>query len=487
MKKTLSKHNILVLRAKKELTNNIQWAIEKFHNIHGIQVQVTNSNVNMAAEKIESGKVNIIFCETLMEKAEANFFSSCLETSKDLPYIICSTDNYEKIRKVVPPERIYRQKGEFSTSFLFNCIRNLLTPPNHKIDIRYIKSILMSVIDVIQKNTGLALQPDPITEFKQRELPEDFLSTVAFYGDGFLGSISVKARRTLVQKFAEKIFFTEESFDDDTLIDLLGEMSHQILGVAKNSLKDFGYELRNSLQIVCSGDQFLYDASSSGRYYEIPFRLDGEFLNITFCYNTYRTTLQELGVTEEKQNVNRFDIRLLSLIGQSIEDILKSNLQIKVQRTGLEVHKSAALTSNSFHIFHAGGWQGEISLGLDVPADTCSFIKEKMIGDAEFDVSTINDLIKELLNQIGGDFLKKSKEIGYNFQRIYQGSFSQKGELKHLLKSPGYVLKMTFMIEDQSFHFYFGSRSDTTSPYFDVWPFIQSPVTPLSLVAGEAS
>lgn len=477
MRKSLNQHSILVLRAQKELADNVQSAIEKFKQIQGIQVKVINSNLNMAAEQIELGLISIIFIETVMEKAEANFFLSCIQNCKKLPYIICSADNYAKIRHAIPNDNIYCQKGSFSSAFIFNCIRNLLTPANHKIDIRYIKSILLSVIDVIQKNTGLSLKPDPITEFKQKEQPEDFVAAVTFYGDGFLGSITARCSRGLVQKFAEKIFFTNEAQNDNTLIDVLGEISNQILGVARNSLKDFGYELRNSMQVVCSGNQFLYDVASNGRYYEIPFRLEEESFNITFCYNTYRTTVYELGISEQTEGINRFDIRFLQLLNESTKQILESNLQAKVERTGIDLQKSEPRQANSFHIFHTAGWQGELCLALEAPPETCQFIREKMYGPSEnneFDPSTTNDTLKELLNQIGGDFLNKSKNLSYSFQRIYQASFSEAGSMLYLLKTSGYLSRIDFTLEDRPIYLYLGLRSDSCSAYFDAWPYLQA-------------
>jgi len=114
MKKSLSQFSILALRAKKELSENLNEAIEKYRNIHGVQIKVVHSNVNTAAESIEAGNISLIFSETIMEKAEANFFKSCLVSAKEMPFIICATDNYEKIHDVVASDRIYCQKGDFS-------------------------------------------------------------------------------------------------------------------------------------------------------------------------------------------------------------------------------------------------------------------------------------------------------------------------------------------------------------------------------------
>jgi CheY-specific phosphatase CheX len=477
MKRSISQHHILLLRAGKELTENAQAAIEKFRNMHGIKINLVNSNINMAAEQIEKGQISIIFCETPMETSESNFFTSCMDRTKQAPFVICCRDNFDKIEKHVPKDRIFCQKGEFTKNFVFNCIRNLLTPPNHKIDTRYIKSILLSVINVIQQNTGLNLQPQPITELKQQEQPEDLLTAMTFYGDGFLGSITIKTSQTLLQRFAEKIFFNDAQIDIETQIDLLGEIANQILGVARNELKEFGYELRNSLQLVCTGDQLLYNMASNGRYYEIPFKLDSESFSITFCYNTYRTSVFELEVAENNRHSKCLDIRLVDQIDRSIKSVCQNNLQTEIKRDSLHSHKTHPVETACYQIFHAAGWEGEISIALEAPKRTCQFIREKMFGPQDenhFDASEINDLMKELLNQIGGDFLTQCKLDGYSFQRIYQGSFTHSEVLSHVLKVPGHVVRFQYNIDNLPLILTFCSRSEFASSYFDTWPYLKA-------------
>ena len=467
---------VAVVRGKKKTNDHAKAAVEKFTTMHGIRVSLSSQTVNSLADRLEQGELDILFLETILEKSEINFLLGCISRSKRLPVIICSTDNYDAIKKEVPSEKIFNQKSEFSTRFVFNCIRNLLTPPNHKLDTRYIKSILMSVLGVIQQNTKITLKPEPISEIKQKEMPGDFVSAVTFYGDGFLGSFTIRTSRTLTTKFAQKIFFADEDtqFDDDTLIDLLGEISNQILGVARNELKEFGYELRNSLQLVCAGKEFLYNTTSNGRYYEIPFTYQDELFNITFCYNTYQTSVFELEIEEDRRDKAKFDLRLLKAADNAIKLIWKNNLQADLKRSSIFQHKAQAYHSSSMHIFHAAGWQGELSISIDLPYQSLINIYESMFGpqDQEVDRSQLNDVAQELLNQIGGHFLKQVKDIGYTFMRIYQGSFCQKDGLNYLLKIPGFSSRLWYEFNGFPLILCIGIRSDYCDSYFDTWPYL---------------
>lgn len=465
---------MLLLKPSEEVKSYADEVAVKFEAMHGVKLLVTAVKaVNLIANQIESGRVAIVFIETIMEKAELNSFIGCFVRAKTKPFVIVSMDNYLMLEPTVPRELLAKSHSAFTQGFMFNCVRNLLTPENKKLDIRYVKSIITSVAEVIRQNTKHKLVPKPILEAKGSEKNEELSVSLAFYGDGFLGSLSLTSTRQLISLFSQKMLFCEpEQVTNDVIMDVVGEISNQILGVVRQELSEFGYSLKASMQVVVVADKFSQVSTSNGRYYQIPFVYEGNKFDLTLCYNTYQTSIYEIEEEDLRGNKQVLDIRLVDLALDCFSQTISPQLGDKLVREGICQHLGEPYDSRTIQLFHVGSWQGGVILGMDVKKDAAAYIA-KAIFKQEVDASDdslINDVLGELMNQVGGNFLKKCKNINYGFHRVFHGGFSG-SQLTYLLKNPGYYARFQFKMANHKVTFLFGTNSSFASQYFNVWPF----------------
>lgn len=467
---------LVLLRPREEVKTYTAAAIDKFKAMQNIALEsLPSKNLNSVADKLENGSVAILFIEEPLQKTEINLLNTVYRKAKKKPYIITIDTNYEELTAIISKDLVGVASNGFSELFIFNTIRNLLTPVGQKLDVRYVQGIVSSVVDVIKANTETVLTPQPITEVKAQETPEEICSVLAFCGDGFLGSITVNTEKALMTLFATKMLYCEPSdVNEEMLVDLLTELSNQIVGAVRNGLSEFGYRLSTTMQAVVLGESFLKATTSNGRYYTIPFQFEGMKFNIVLCYNTYQTSIHEL--EEEAASVRHgvLDVRLVRSAVEATTRMFAANTQENLKKGGVTVQKALIYQGNSIHLLHAASWQAKILLALEIKRKDAEYILSQTMGftPEAIDDSTINDYFGEILNQIAGDLLKGSKKMGYHFQRVYQGKFSGT-ELHYNLKNRGLYFRQALVGDNVEIGLIFGADSSFAEEYFNIWPYFQ--------------
>lgn len=470
--------NILILlRPRDEMKIFAEKIVEKFKIMQGVSLTILPAkNLNDIARKIEAGQVAILFAECTMQLTESNFLREVFAKSKQKPYIITVEENYQLLLRNISKDLIGKISTEFSEDFMFNCVRNLLTPPGQKIDSRYIQGIVLSVIEVIKLNTQCQITPQPISELESQETVEEITSVLGFCGDGFLGSLTVRTNRALMTIFAQKMLYCEES-DVDTamLIDLVAEFSNQIAGAVRNGLSAYGYRLSTSMQGAVIGENVSHASRSNGLNYNIPFVYEGMKFDVALSYNTYQTSIKELDDEAPHSLKKSLDIRLVNAAIQSILEVCKLQTKEDFRKGRMSKHTGDTHSSSSIHIFHVSNWQGKVILALVVPKETSHGIigRLKEMEEDEVQGTMINELFGSILTQVGNNFLQITKEYGYSFQKIYQGDLSGQ-DVKFNLKNPGLFYRQNLYSKNYQFDVIFGTDSAYASEFFDVWPYMQT-------------
>ena len=468
--------HIMLLRPRPEVIEYAQESAEKFKAITGLEFDVhASKNLNELASKIETGYVPIIFCESEMGQNEINTLSIVFKKSKSKPYLITSSDNFDAVVRGTHRNYVCRARFDFTKEFIFNCIRNLLTPENQKMDIRYIKSIVTSVAEVVLSNTQHILEPQSISEVRAKEIVEDIVVVSTFLGDGFLGSLTLGTTRSLVKSFAVKMLYCEEKdVTEEMMTDLIAELSNQILGAIRSCLSEFGYQLSASMHLVVSGDHFHHASSTSGHYYGLPFVYGEEKFDVTFCYNTYRTSIREIEETTQGSKGKVLDVRLVESTIESFKEVINSNIQVEPVVEKLSNHPSDGIDSVSAHVFHCANWQGCYTILMEAPIPAIQVFRRLMFGmeDNDIDFTMVNDIFGEIINQIGGMFLKAATKSGYRYHRIFHGEFAGE-KLAYLYKNPGRYVRYKVTIDGADVILMFGMNSEFAQQYFNIFPYFK--------------
>jgi CheY-specific phosphatase CheX len=469
---------ILILRPSKEMAAAAMTAVERFQKVSGMELTVYRQNINQAADAIEAGRIDIIFTATTMERSEANVLIGCLERSKSYPYIIASPDNAEKLINAIPGDKLCKAKNDFSLEFIFASLRNLLTPANYRLDARYFKSIITSVMNVVHHNTKLKLVPAQVSEVKAEETTETIAAVMAFYGDGIYGSLTVLTSDAVLKKFGETILFMPpEQVDRELGMDLLAEITNQIMGVMRTELRDFGWTMKSSLQLVHSGDHFLNKDTAPGATYKLPFKLDNEKFDLVLRYTTYQVSVQEIEINMDNRMGHIMDVRLLNLAMDVCQSILRSSFGVDARRQSVHAGPNKPHATEAVYVFHAGGWQGEYTLTIEMDYATAQILAKRVkvqdgesLEDSEGQIRVFSSMIQKM----GQEFNRLSKQHGYSFEQIYSGAAFSDSAFQSLIRSPGHFIQMPFVIGASRILLCFAVRSDYAAPLFDAWPLVST-------------
>jgi CheY-specific phosphatase CheX len=469
---------ILILRPSKDMAAAAMTAVERFQKVSGMELTVYRQNINQAADAIEAGRIDVIFTATTMERSEANVFIGCLERSKSFPYIIASPDNAEKLQSAIPVDKLCKAKNDFSLEFIFACLRNLLTPSNYKLDARYFKSILTSVMEVVHRNTQLRLTPAQVSEVKAEESTETIAAVMTFYGDGIYGSLTLMTCDAVLKKFGETILFLPpEQVDRELGMDLLAEITNQIMGVMRSELRDFGWTLKTSLQLVHSGDHFLNKDTAPGTSFKLPFKLDNEKFDLVLRYNTYQVSVQEIEINMDNRMAHIMDVRLLNLAMDVCQGTFRTSFGVDARKQAIHAGHTKPHTTEAVYVFHAGGWQGEYTLVIEMDFATAQLLAKRVkkqgdesLEDSEGQIRVFSTMIQKM----GQEFNRLSKQYGYSFEQVYSGAAFSDSAFHSLLRSPGYFIQIPFVIGASRIILSFGLRSDYAKTLFDAWPLVST-------------
>ncbi|HYX38756.1 MAG TPA: hypothetical protein VE954_37095 [Oligoflexus sp.] len=469
---------ILILRPSKDMAAAAMTAVERFQKVSGMELTVYRQNINQAADAIESGKIDIIFTATTMERSEANVFIGCLERSKSFPYIIASPDNAEKLLAAVPVDKLCKAKNDFSLEFIFACLRNLLTPSNYRLDARYFKSILTSVMDVVYRNTQLRLTPSQVSEVKAEESTETIAAVMTFYGDGIYGSLTVMTTDAVLKKFGETILFLPpDQVDRELGMDLLAEITNQIMGVMRSELRDFGWTLRTSLQLVHSGDHFLNKDTAPGASFKLPFKLDNEKFDLVLRYSTYQVSVQEIEVSMDNRMAHIMDVRLLNLAMEVCQSTLRSSFGVDARKQQIQAGQTKSHATEAVYVFHGGGWQGEYTIGIEMDYETAQLLAKRVKAEDDESLEDSEGQIRafsRMIQKMGQEFNRLSKQFGYSFEQVYSGAAFSDSAFFSLIRSPGYFVQIPLVIGASRILLNFGLRSDYAPALFDAWPLVST-------------
>lgn len=469
---------VLILRPSKEMAAAAMTAVERFQKVSGMELTVYRQNINQAADAIEQGRIDIIFTATSMERSEANVFIGCMERSKKPPFVIASPDNAEKFQSAVAVDKLCKAKNDFTLEFIFACLRNLLTPGNSKLDARYFKSILNCVMDVVYRNTQLRLVPAQVNEVKAEETTENIAAVMTFYGDGIYGSLTVLTNEAVLQRFGETILFLKpEQVDREIGIDLLAELSTQIMGVMRQELRDFGWTMKTSLQLVHCGDHFLHRDTAPGASFKLPFKLDDEKFDLILRYTTYQVSVQEIEINMDNRMAHIMDVRLLNLAMDVCQSTFRGSFGVDARKQGIHAGSTSPHITEAVYVFHAGGWQGEYTLGIEMDYETAQVLarRVKIQGNAKADDSEGQiRVFSSMIQKMGQEFNRLSKQFGYSFEQVYSGAVFSDKAFHSLIRNPGYFIQIPFVIGASRIILCFGVRSDYAPTLFDAWPLVSS-------------
>ncbi|AUM15020.1 chemotaxis protein CheX [Ketobacter alkanivorans] len=107
---------------------------------------------------------------------------------------------------------------------------------------------------------------------------------IGLVGDNFKASLAVSFSRPVILEITARMLGEEITDIDDTVIDLVGEITNMVTGGAKNLLDQKGYSIGLSTPMVVTGVNHKVTHKAKGPRIVVPFTLEaGEFF-VEVCF-----------------------------------------------------------------------------------------------------------------------------------------------------------------------------------------------------------
>lgn len=470
--------SIFLLSNTSDALNAFSQAIKKYTGIFSTKIVFTQcKNANELSGLVEMGrKADLIFIQKEMEKAEITaLLAAFIRYTSSLPVLISTGLQKDLEGKLFPPDRIVHD-AQMTKDYIFSCLRLYLEDGDREIDVRIFKEILLSVIEVVFQNTGERLTPYSISKAKSEHEVQDVSSIVAFFGEGIKGTLMISTSLELLRHFSKKLLQCEESdLTTETTIDVMTEISSQVLGVVRKALSEYGYELNGSMQISTIGEKHTMHNSSTGHYYSLPFSFMNLTFNVTFCYDTYPIKLNSKSKAIA-HGAKKLDVRLVNEISEQVLKTINLNTKLKVELISISYHKSHPYQADSLHLIHGRGSEGGYILAIEASNAAAKEIVKKMMfcEDSDVNQNLVADSIGEMVNQIQGSQKKAIERFGYSFQNIVHVSFTSATDINYMLKNPGHYVRILCRLEDQhDLTICYGLDSNFVHDFLDISGYIQ--------------
>ncbi len=152
-------------------------------------------------------------------------------------------------------------------------------------DINFINPFLSSLSNVLETMGGIKSDIGKPSIKKSNLSKGDVTGIIGMTGQNIKGSLAISFSQTVIIDIVEKMVGEKVIEIDDTVIDMVGELTNMTTGGAKNLLVEKGYDFDMATPVVVSGKEHEIVHKSEGQTILIPFNTQEGNFYIELCFN----------------------------------------------------------------------------------------------------------------------------------------------------------------------------------------------------------
>ena len=157
------------------------------------------------------------------------------------------------------------------------CIRGM--------NVKFISPLLESTVNVLSTMAMVAITPGkPHIKDEPKTLGE-ITGLIKLSGDEIQGSLAISFSEAAILDITEKMLQEKVESIDDTVQDLVGEITNMITGSAKRSYSEQGMEFDLTLPSTVLGKGQPMKHCVTGEPIVLPFDTDAGKMYVEFCFN----------------------------------------------------------------------------------------------------------------------------------------------------------------------------------------------------------
>lgn len=150
----------------------------------------------------------------------------------------------------------------------------------------FINPFLDAILDVLSTMAQIQATPGKPSLKKERASKGDVSGLIGLTGNQMKGSLAISFTEPVILKIAENMLGEKIDSVNDTITDLVGEITNMVTGGAKRTLSEMGYDFDLAIPGVVSGRQHTITHRTSGQTILLPFKTDqGDFF-VEICFES---------------------------------------------------------------------------------------------------------------------------------------------------------------------------------------------------------
>jgi chemotaxis protein CheX len=152
------------------------------------------------------------------------------------------------------------------------------------ISVEFINPFLESLVNVLSTMAQTEATHTQPSIKKDSTAKGDVTGIIGMVGNKVIGSLSITFTEAAVLDITNKMLGEKVTIIDDTVIDLVGEVTNMVTGGAKRLLSEIGHDFDMATPTVIAGANHEIHHQCEGRIIQIPFKSNSGafFVEISF-------------------------------------------------------------------------------------------------------------------------------------------------------------------------------------------------------------
>lgn len=151
-------------------------------------------------------------------------------------------------------------------------------------DVRFINPVIDAMLNVLSTMAQLESQPGKPSLKKDNLASGPVSSVMEMVGEKVRGSIAITFSEPVIQDIAKRMLGEEIQEINDTAESLTGEIANMVVGGAKHTLSQQGYDFNMSTPSIISGLESVIDHKHGQQTIIVPFVTETGNFYIELCF-----------------------------------------------------------------------------------------------------------------------------------------------------------------------------------------------------------
>jgi len=152
------------------------------------------------------------------------------------------------------------------------------------IDVEVVNPFLESMSNVLATMAMLEPRPGKVMVKEEDIACGEITGIIGLIGDSYKASLAVSFERAVILEITARMLGEAVTEIDDTVIDMVGEITNMVTGGAKNLLAQKGYSIGMSTPMVVTGLNHKITHKAKGPRIVVPFSLEAGDFFVEVCF-----------------------------------------------------------------------------------------------------------------------------------------------------------------------------------------------------------